>query len=70
MHLFMDYAAQGKMQIGHFHEKTEQQLAWWYSGLVDYLKEKDMIQIPDCSYARFIQNKFPQVWEKYVSECP
>ncbi len=67
--LFMDYVAQGKMRIGHFHEKTEKQLAWWYSGLVDYLKEKDMIQIPDCSYARFIRDKFPQVWEKYVSEC-
>jgi len=33
--------------------------------LCGYLKEKDMIKTPDCSYARFVREKFPWVWEWY-----
>lgn len=66
--LFMEYIEQGKMRLGRFEDKTEQQLKWWYASLVEYLKEKDMIQIPNCSYALFIKEKFPQVWEEYVSQ--
>ncbi len=66
--LFMKYVADGKMKIGHFEEKTEKQLKWWYDGLVDYLKEKDMRNTPDCSYAMFIKKKFPQVWERYMKQ--
>lgn len=64
--LFMEYVAQGKMRIGRFEEKTEQQLKWWYSSIVDYMKEKDMINTPDCSYAMFVKGKFPQVWREYI----
>ncbi len=64
--LFMEYVKQGKMKIGHFEDKSEQQLEWWYSCIVEYLKEKDMIKTPDCSYAIFIKEKLPQVWEKYM----
>ena len=35
---------------------------------VDYMKEKRMIETPDCSYASFIKLKLPQVWEKYIAE--
>lgn len=66
--LFMEYVKQGKMKIGRYEDKSEQQLEWWYSRLVDYLEEKNMIKIPDCSYAIFIKKKFPQVWEKYVMQ--
>ncbi len=54
------------MKIGHFEDKSEQQLEWWYSCIVEYLKEKDMVKTPDCSYAVFIKEKLPQVWEKYM----
>ena len=64
--LFMEYVEQGKMQISRFEDKTEKQLNWWYDGLVDYLKEKDMQKTPDCSYAMFIKKKFPWVWERYM----
>lgn len=64
--LFMEYVEQGKMKIGRFEDKTEKQLQWWFSGLVEYLKEKNMKETPDCSYALFIKKKFPQVWEKYI----
>lgn len=63
---FMEYVEQGKMKIGRFEDKTEKQLNWWYDGLVDYLKEKDMRKTLDCSYAMFIKKKFPWVWEKYM----
>lgn len=66
--LFLEYEEQGKLKIGYFQDKTEQQMKWWYSSLTDYLKEKHMIEIPECSYAMFIKDKFPQVWEKYVLE--
>ena len=62
----MEYVEQGKMKIGHFEHKSEKELEWWYSTLIEYLKEKNMIQIPNCSYALFIKEKFPQVWEKYI----
>lgn len=64
--LFMQYVKQGKMKIGRFEDKSAQQLEWWYVALLDYLKEKNMIEIPDCSYALFVKEKFPQVWEKYI----
>lgn len=56
------------MKVRRFEEKTQKQLNWWYSGLVDYLTEKNMVENPTCSYAMFIKQKFPQVWEKYISQ--
>ena len=67
-HLFLDYVKQGKMKIGHFEDKTAQQLEWWYSRCIEYLEEKHMIESPDCSYASFIKLKLPQVWERYVAK--
>ena len=66
--LFMEYVKQGKMKVSHFEDKTEQQLEWWYSCCVEYLEEKHMIETSECSYASFIKEKLPQVWERYVNE--
>lgn len=63
---FMEAVKEGKMQIGHFTDKMEQELNWWYSQLVSYLQAKDMAKQPDCSYAMFIRQKLPQVWQKYT----
>lgn len=64
--LFMEYVKRGKMKISHFEDKSEQQLEWWCSCIVEYLKEKNMIETSECSYALFIKEKIPQVWEKYL----
>ena len=32
------------------------------------LKEKNMIETPECSYALFIKEKLPQAWEKCISQ--
>lgn len=66
--LFMEYVAQGKMKIGRYEDKTEKQLANWHNMILSYIKEKDMIKTPDCSYALYIKKKFPQVWEQYEKE--
>lgn len=64
--LFLDYVKQGKMKIDYFENKTEQQLDWWYSSVTEYMKEKNMIKTPDCSYAAFVREKLPKAWERYV----
>lgn len=64
--LFLEYVKQGRMKIGRFEDKSEQQLDWWYSAVADYMKEKNMIETPDCSYAVFVKEKLPGAWEKYV----
>ena len=55
--LFMEYVKQGKMKVGRFEDKSEKQLDWWYSCCIGYLKEKHMIETPDCSYALFLKSK-------------
>lgn len=56
------------MRIGHFEDKTEQELTRWYSMIKGYLKEKEMVKTPDCSYAVFVRDRFPKVWEEYLRE--
>lgn len=63
--LFMAYVKQGKMKISRFEEKSDQQLEWWHTRVAEYLTEKNMIETPDCSYALFVKEKLPQVWERY-----
>lgn len=53
------------MKIGRYEDKSVQQMEWWYSSIVEYLKEKNMGRTPDCSYALFVKKKFPQVWERF-----
>ncbi|MBQ8604341.1 MAG: hypothetical protein IJ410_05835 [Oscillospiraceae bacterium] len=67
--LFMDYVRQGKMKIGRYEDKTEKQLANWHAMILSYITEKGMINTPDCSYALYIKEKFPQVWRQYEENC-
>ena len=66
--LFLEYMKQGKMQVGCFEDKSEQELNQWYAMIIEYLTEKDMVKNLDCSYATLVKKKFPQVWEKYLME--
>ncbi len=63
--LLMAYVKQGKLKISRYDEKTQQQRAWWYTRVAEYLAKKNMIETPDCSYARFVKEKLPQAWEQY-----
>lgn len=62
---FLERVEQGKLVIGKYEDKSEQELNNWYNMIYNYIKEKEMIKIPDCSYAKFVKKKFPLVWERY-----
>lgn len=62
---FMHCVEQGKLEISRYEDKSKQSLDNWYNMIYDYINEKDMVNIPDCSYAKFVQSKFPFIWEKY-----
>ncbi len=66
--LFSEYVEQGEMRIGRFEDKSEQELGRWYSMIKAYLKEKELARTPDCSYAVFVRDRFPGVWEEYLRE--
>lgn len=65
---FLKCVDDGKLEIGRFEDKSESERKHWYKMIYTILKEKDMANTPDCSYARFVQNKFPQVWQQYINE--
>lgn len=65
--LFMKYVSEGKLIIGKFEDKSERELNWYYDKILEYISGKEMIKTPECSYAKFIREKFPFVWEKYES---
>lgn len=64
--LFQDLIRQGKLCVGRYEDKSEKELQNWYQMILQILKEKDMKEKPECSYARFVQEKFPWVWEEYI----
>lgn len=66
--LFSEYVKQGNMRIGRFEDKSEQELARWHSMIKVCLAEKEMIKTPDCSYAVFVRDRFPGIWEEYLKE--
>ena len=64
--LLMEYVERGALIIDRYEDKTPEQLEWWYNGLCGELQRKNMKDIPDCSYAKFVRKKMPMVWEKYL----
>ena len=65
--LLQSYVEQCKLIIGRFEDKSEKELNWYYKTILDYIKEKEMYKTPDCSYAQFIKDKFPFIWEDYIN---
>lgn len=65
---FLECESKGLLKIGRFEDKSKPELANWHNMIYEYVKEKNMISFPDCSYAKFVQNKFPHVWERYMRD--
>ena len=61
--LFQSYIRQGKMGISRYEDMTQKHLAFYHRMILDYMKRKQMAL--DCSYARFVREKFPSVWELF-----
>lgn len=58
----------GEWKLCKYEDKSDRELQNWYGMIADDLKEKNMIHTPACSYAGFVRQKFPTVWEQYVRE--
>ncbi len=63
-----NYARQGKLKVSKYEDKTSVQLTHWYKMVADYMREKNMLETPDCSYARFVRAKIPVAWEMLTNE--
>lgn len=64
----MQQKQQGNFAVNRFEDKPERVLNWWYDTIQNYITEKKMIETPECSYARFVREKFPWIWEKYEKQ--
>lgn len=53
----------GGLRVSRYEDKTPEQLEWWYNTVAEELREKELYKEPDCSYARFVREKMPEVWE-------
>lgn len=66
--LFSEYVRMGKMKIGRFEDKSPEELEMFYKMVVGYMRDKGMAKTPGCSYARFVREKLPEVWERFIEE--
>jgi hypothetical protein len=66
---FLLRETENRLIIWRYENWKPGQLEWWDNQLVDYMTKKGMIEMPDCSYAKFVREKFPVVWERYVKSC-
>lgn len=62
---FMNEELENKLRIVRYGTMNKKQMNNWYRMIFDYIKSKDMIENPECSYAKFVQWKFPHVWDQY-----
>jgi len=62
---FMQEKLESKLKVVRYGTMNEKQMNNWYRMIFDYIKGKNMIETPECSYAKFVQWKFPHVWEQY-----
>lgn len=65
--LFMEYVRSGKMKIGRFEDKSPRELEMFCKMIAGYMHDKGMEKTPDCSYARFVREKLPEVWERFIN---
>lgn len=64
--LLLRYEKQGKLIVNRYETLSERYLNFYYGMILDYISKKEMYLNPNCSYARFVREKFPFVWEQYL----
>ena len=65
---FMQEELEYKLKVIRYGTMNRKQMNNWYRMNFDYIKDKNMIKTPECSYAKFVQWKFPHVWEQYEKD--
>ena len=66
--LLQGYIHNGKLKVSRYEDKSKEQLEWWYSTVANYMAEKNMIENPFCSYAKFVKMNLPYAWELYLKK--
>jgi hypothetical protein len=66
---FLKLEADNRLVICRYENWKPGQLEWWHNELIAYMTKKGMIETPDCSYAKLIQEKIPAVWERFLKSC-
>lgn len=66
---FLQMEADNRLVIWRYENWKPGQLEWWHNELIEYMTRKGMIATPDCSYAKFVREKFPEVWQRYLTSC-
>ncbi len=65
---FLQYLRQGKMGLGRYEDMTERHLQFYHQMIREHMRRKQMHLKQECSYARFVREKFPEVWEQFMRE--
>ena len=63
-----DYIRQGKLKVSKYEDKSATALENWNRMIAGYMREKNMLEMPDCSYAKFVREKIPRAWEMLEQE--
>lgn len=66
--LLQEYIRQGRMAVNRFEDMTKPDLEFYYGMIRSHMRKKQMHRKPDCSYARFVREKFPSLWEQFIRE--
>jgi hypothetical protein len=65
---FIDCEKDGRLVVRRYEHQSRRLLEWYDNDILEYIREKRMIETPDCSYAKFVREKFPQVWQRYEQQ--
>lgn len=65
----MEEEDMGRFRLCLFESKTRRDILIWENTILRYLSKNRMMENPDCSYAKFVREKLPAVWEKFNKLC-
>lgn len=60
---------EGAFKICKYEDKSGREMQSWFEKIYSYINEKNMKDAPDCSYAMFVKQKFPDIWRQYIHDC-
>ena len=65
----MENEDMGRFRLYTFEQHSRQELLLWDNSILRYLSKNKMIEDPENPYAKFIKEKLPKIWEKYLKLC-
>ena len=65
----MENEDMGRFRLYTFEQHSRQELLLWDNSILRSLSKNKMIADPENPYAKFIKEKLPKIWEKYLKLC-